>query len=155
MKKFLFPLLMLLILTCALSAQEVILKKGRYVLRETGKTYSGTYKEYDAEKKLVSAMIIKEGLLNDSSTFYYPSGTIKEVRSYKDGLKNGTWKTWNEAGLMTAEAGFENGKKDGAWYVWDDQGNKRYEMYYKNGAKQGTWIIRDEKGAVISREEFK
>ncbi len=155
MKKVFLPVLMILFLSCSLSAQEVILKKNRYVHRETGKTYTGTYKEYDAEKHLVSEMIIKDGLLNDSTTIFYPSGAIKEVRSYKDGIKHGIWKTWNEAGILTAEAGFQNGKKDGAWYVWDDQGTKRYEMYYKNGEKKGTWIIRDEKGTVISQEEFK
>ena len=155
MKKILLPFVLLLIFTCTISAQEVILKKGRYVLRETGKPYTGTFKEYDAEKKVVSATIIHDGLLDDSTTIYYPSGAIKEVRSYKNGVKNGIWKTWNEAGLKTAEAGFKDGKKDGAWYVWDDQGTKRYEMYYKNGEKQGTWIIRDEQGTVTSREEFK
>jgi antitoxin component YwqK of YwqJK toxin-antitoxin module len=155
MKKLAIPFLLVVLLVNTLAAQDVVLKKGRYLLSESGKNYTGIYKEYDSENKLVSATSIKDGLLNDSTIIYYPSGTKKEVRAYRDGKKHGIWTTWNEAGLKTAEASFKNGKKDGFWYVWDDQGVKRYEMYYENGEKKGVWIIRDEKGAIISREEFK
>jgi antitoxin component YwqK of YwqJK toxin-antitoxin module len=155
MKTLIFPLLFFFFFLNTLAAQDVILKKGLYVLRESNKNYTGIYKEYDSEAKLISATSIKEGLLNDSTVIYYPSGTKKEIRAYKGGQKHGIWTTWNEAGAKTAEASFKNGKKDGFWYVWDDQGIKRYEMYYENGEKKGVWIIRDENGAIISREEFK
>jgi antitoxin component YwqK of YwqJK toxin-antitoxin module len=155
MKKTILPFLLFFLLFNTLSAQDVILKNGKYVVRETGKIYSGIFKEYDSEKRLLSATGIKDGMLSDSTIIYYPSGTKKEIRSYKDGQKNGIWETWNETGAKTAEASFKNGKKDGSWYVWDDQGVKRYEMFYVTGEKKGTWIIRDEKGTVISREEFK
>jgi antitoxin component YwqK of YwqJK toxin-antitoxin module len=155
MKKLFVSFLLIFILVNSLAAQEVILKKGRYVIRENGKVYTGIFKEYDAEKRLISATCIKNGLLDDSTTIYYPAGVIKEVRSYKTGQKSGIWKTWNETGKQTAEAGFKDGKKDGFWYVWDDQGVKRYEMFYENGAKKGIWIIRDANGDVMSREEFK
>lgn len=155
MKTTILPVLLFFLLLNSLDAQDVVLKKGKYVQRDNGKIYSGIFKEYDSEKRLLSATGIKDGMLNDSTFIYYPSGAKKEKRSYRDGLKNGIWETWNEAGAKTAEAGFVNGKKDGAWYVWDDQGVKRYEMFYVKGEKKGTWIIRDEQGKVISREEFK
>jgi antitoxin component YwqK of YwqJK toxin-antitoxin module len=155
MKKLILPFLLFIILANTLVAQDVILKKGQYVLRESGKLYTGIFKEYDSEKRLISATCIKDGLLNDSTTIYYPSGVIKEVRAYKAAQKHGTWKTWNEEGKLTAEASFKNGKKDGFWYVWDDQGIKRYEMFYENGEKKGVWIIRDENGNETSHEEFK
>jgi antitoxin component YwqK of YwqJK toxin-antitoxin module len=155
MKNLIIPYILFITLVNTLAAQEVTLKNDRYVFRETGKNYSGIFKEYDSEKKLISATCIKDGLLDDSTTIYYPSGTIKEIRSYREGKKNGIWSTWNEAGKKTAEASFKNGRKDGFWYVWDDQGIKRYEMFYENGEKKGIWIIRDENGKVTSREEFK
>ena len=124
-------------------------------MRDNGKVYSGVFREYDANKKLSSATCIKNGLLEDSTILYYPTGVIKEIRSYREGKKHGIWTTWNEFGKKTAEAGFKDGKKDGHWYVWDDKGTKRYEMFYENGEKKGEWIIRDEKGKVTSREEFK
>ncbi len=155
MKKLIVLYLLFFTFANTLSAQDVILKQGKYILRENGRSYTGIFKEYDSDKRLISATGIKDGLLNDSTVIYYPSGTKKEVRSYSEGQKNGIWTTWNEAGKKTAEASFRNGKKDGFWYVWDDQGIKRYEMFYVNGEKKGIWIIRDEKGTVISREEFK
>ena len=155
MKKIAISFLVFFVFVNTLTAQDVILKKGRYVLRDNGKAYSGVFKEYGSDKKLTSETCIKNGLLEDSTTIYYPTGTIKEIRSYREGQKNGTWKTWNESGKRTAEASFKNGKKDGFWYVWDDQGTKRYEMFYEKGEKKGVWIIRDENGDVINREEFK
>lgn len=155
MKKSIIPFILFFTLINILAAQEVILKKDKYVLRETGKPYSGIYKEYDSEKHLVSATCIKNGMLEDTTTIFYPSGTKKEVRAYKEGIKHGTWTTWSENGKKTAEASFLNGKKDGKWYVWDEQGIMRYEMFYVKGEKKGTWIIRDENGKVISNEEFK
>ncbi len=154
MRKLILPFLLIILFANTVAAQEVILKKDRYVLRETGKAYTGVFREFDSGNKLFSATCIKDGLLNDSTSIYYPSGIIKEVRSYKAGQKYGTWTTWNEAGKKTAEAGFKNGKKDGFWYVWDDQGIKRYEMFYVNGEKKGIWIIRDERGEVVSRENL-
>ena len=155
MKKITIPFLLFIVFINTLTAQDVILKKGRYVLRDNGKAYSGVFKEFDSDKKLISATCIKNGLLEDSTTMYYSSGAIKEIRSYREGQKHGIWTTWNEAGRKTAEASFKNGKKNGFWYVWDDQGIKRYEMFYESGVKKGVWIIRDENGKVTSREEFK
>jgi antitoxin component YwqK of YwqJK toxin-antitoxin module len=155
MKKFVLPLLLLFLITNTLAAQEVILKNGKYLLRETGKPYSGIFKEYNPDNKLISATGIKDGILDGPTTIYYPSGAKKEIRVYQDGQKSGTWSNWNEAGKKIAEAGFKNGKKDGFWLVWDDRGVKRYDMFYVNGEKKGLWIICDEKGNEISREEFK
>jgi len=155
MKKFLFPFFLFILITSSLSAQEVILKKGRYVLRETGKPYTGIYRENDPENKLVSEISIKNGLLDGNTIVYFPSGAKKEERAYREGKKHGTWTNWTESGVKIAEAGFIDGKKDGAWFVWDDEGVKRYDMFYENGQKKGTWIIYDAAGKEISREEFK
>jgi len=155
MKTLVVPFLLLFFLVNTLDAQEVIQKKGKYILRENGKVYTGIFKEYDSDKRLISATSIKDGLLDDSTTIYYPSGTVKEMRAYKEGQKHGTWTTWNAFGKKTAEASFKNGKKDGFWYVWDENGVKRYEMFYEKGEKKGVWIIRDENGNIISRDEFK
>jgi antitoxin component YwqK of YwqJK toxin-antitoxin module len=155
MKKLILPFVFLLIFLNIIAAQDVIQKKGLYIRRDNGKVYSGVFKEYDSDKKLISATCIKNGLLNDSTIIFDPSGNIREIRSYREGKKDGIWTTWNETGKKTAEASFKNGMKDGFWYVWDDHGIKRYEMFYERGEKKGVWIIRDENGTVTSREEFK
>jgi antitoxin component YwqK of YwqJK toxin-antitoxin module len=154
MKKLAIPFLFIFILINFVSAQEVVLKKGKYIDIKNRAPYTGILKEKDAENRLISETIIKDGMLDGNTTIYYPSGAKKEVRAYSKGKKEGTWKTWNEAGGETAEAGFKNGVKDGNWFVWDDNGVKRYEMFYENGTKSGLWIIRDENGKEISHEKF-
>jgi antitoxin component YwqK of YwqJK toxin-antitoxin module len=155
MKHLFILLLGLIMATVSLSAQEVILKKGRYYDRSTGKPFTGTYQEFNPEKTVViSELKILNGYLDGDSKVYFPSGMLKEVRSYVKGKKEGIWTTWSEAGQKTAEASFKEGLKDGNWFVWDENGIKRYEMFYEKGEKRGTWIIRDEKDSVISRETF-
>ena len=155
MKTLITPLLFIFVLINTLSAQDVILKKGIYILQKTGTPYTGIFKEYDVAKRLISETGIKDGLLDGNSIVYYPSGEKKEIRAYLNGKKDGIWTNWNEAGLKTAQAAFKNGKKYGYWYVWDDKGITRYEMFYTAGEKKGVWIIRDDQGKLTSREEFK
>ncbi len=155
MKKLVLPFLLIFLLISAISAQEVIIKKGKYLDPKSGKPFFGVIKENNAENRLISETSIKDGLLDGNTTIYYNSGTKKEVRGYSKGKKEGIWKTWNEAGVQTAEAGFKNGLKDGNWFIWDDTGVKRYEMFYEKGEKKGLWIIRDENGKEVSRDEFK
>ena len=154
MKKLVLPFILIFFIINSLTAQEVIQKKGLFVLRQNGKPYTGIFRETDPENSLVSETAIKDGLLDGNTTIYYPSGTKKEVRAYRMGKKEGVWTSWNEAGRKTAEAGFKDGMKDGNWYVWDDNGVKRYEMFYIKGEKKGTWIIWDEKGKETGREVF-
>ena len=155
MNKLFASLFLSLFLLNSIVAQDVILKKGTYISRETGKPYSGVFKEYNPDNKLVAETGMTNGMLDGTTTIYYPSGAKKEIRSYKNGQKHGTWINWDEAGNKIAEANFANGKKDGFWYIWDDKGVKRYDMFYAAGEKKGLWIIRDEKGNEISREDFK
>ena len=155
MKHLFILLLGLLMASVSLSAQEVTLKKGRYFDRSTGKPFTGTYQEFNPEKTvLLSELKILNGYLDGDSKVYYPSGKLKEVRSYVKGKKEGIWTTWSETGQKTAEASFKDGLKDGNWFVWDENGVKRYEMFYEKGQKRGTWIIRDEHGLEVSRETF-
>jgi antitoxin component YwqK of YwqJK toxin-antitoxin module len=156
MKKTALPLLLILLFIVSSSvAQEVTLKKGKYISRENGKPFTGIFTENDPSTgKVISETNLKNGLLDGTTTIYYPSGQKKEVRNYREGKKHGTWSTWNESGIQTALATFLDGKKDGEWVIWDDQGIKRYEMFYTQGEKSGTWIFRDETGKETSRQTY-
>ena len=72
LKKTIILLALFISIANVLAAQDVILKKGRYISHETGKPYSGIYREYDSGKKLISATVIKNGLLEDSIVIYSP-----------------------------------------------------------------------------------
>jgi antitoxin component YwqK of YwqJK toxin-antitoxin module len=152
-KKLFFVLICFLIIG-EISAQDVVLKAGKYYLPD-GKLYSGVFKEYGPSNVLVAENVISNGLLDGLSQFYYSGGAKKEQRSYKAGKKDGLWINWNEQGMKTAEARFSDGKKDGYWYIWDEKGTKRYEMFYVNGEKKGKWFIWDENGKVTTEQNYK
>lgn len=155
MNRILLFLMFTVCLCGTLAAQDIVIREGRYLVKSTGKPFSGIYKEYDDDARIVSEANVKEGLPDGVTTLYYPTGRTRETRNYINGLKDGTWLTWNEKGVKTAEANFKGGKKSGAWYVWDDEGVKRYDMFYQDGVKKGTWIIYDAGGRETSREEYK
>ncbi|MDP1623190.1 MAG: hypothetical protein Q8M08_12725 [Bacteroidales bacterium] len=152
MKKF-FLIFITLFIFGNLSAQEVVLKNGKYY--SAGKNpYSGIFKEYDPNGVLVAENRINNGLLDSISTFYYATGLKKEQRSYSAGKKQGLWINWSENGTKTAEARFTDGQKDGFWYIWDEKGTKRYEMYYVAGEKKGKWYIWDENGKLVTEQIY-
>lgn len=152
MKKF-FLIFIALFILGNLSAQEVVLKNGKYY--SAGKSpYTGILKEYDPNGVLIAENRINNGLLDSVSTFYYVTGAKKEQRSYSAGKKQGLWINWSENGTKTAEARFTDGQKDGFWYIWDEKGTKRYEMYYVAGEKKGTWFIWDEHGKVVTEQKY-
>lgn len=142
-----------LLISVYVSGQEIHLKDGKYY-RGNKELFSGVFKEFGADKILVSESNILNGLFEGESVLYYPSGTKKEQRSYHAGKKDGLWTTWSENGVKTAEARFREGKKDGFWYIWDEKGVKRYEMYYRDGEKQGTWHIWDENGKLVTEQKY-
>lgn len=152
MKQF-FLLFAALVFTATLSAQEVILKNGKYY-NSGKKLYTGLVKEYDDNGALKSGIWISNGLLDSISTFYFPSGNKQEQRSYSQGKKHGLWIIWDANGTKTAEARFTDGKKDGFWYVWDEKGTKRYEMFYTAGEKRGVWFIWDSNGKLITETKY-
>jgi hypothetical protein len=61
MKKLVIPFLFFLFLLNTVAAQDVVLKKGRYIISESGKNYTGIYKEYDSEKNLFQLQVLKTG----------------------------------------------------------------------------------------------
>ncbi len=136
-----------------LSAQEVVMKNGKYYTARKN-LYTGMYKEYDPNGVLVSENRINNGFLDSISTFFYANGTKKEQRAYSVGKKHGLWINWSENGAKTAEARFKDGQKDGYWYIWDEKGAKRYEMYYVAGEKKGKWYIWDENGKLVTEQTY-
>jgi antitoxin component YwqK of YwqJK toxin-antitoxin module len=151
--KKIFLVLVYFISILSLSAQEVTMKKGKYYGAD-GKLYSGLYKEYDINGKLIAENRIDKGLPDGISDLYFPKGNKKEQRSYKQGKKDGLWTTWDSSGMKTAEARFTNGIKDGFWYIWDENGTKRYEMFYIKGEKKGKWFIWDENGKLVTEQNY-
>lgn len=153
MKKLLFSSAFLLLAGVQVWAQDIKLVNNKYQT-SSGEVYSGDYKESDSNGKLTYSAIIKNGVLDGSVVYFYPSGNRKETGSYREGLKHGVWERYEDNGVKTAQGNYNEGKKDGVWLVWDANGVKRFEMKYKDGEKVDTWFEYDSTGSLTAERTF-
>jgi len=84
-------------------------------------------------------------------TISYPSGTLKEVVSYKDGEIEGMRRTFGPAGEPLTVEEWKGGKQEGLTVVFQN-GEKVSEIFYKEGRKEG--LERRYKSGEILVEEI-
>jgi len=74
--------------------------------------------------------------------YYYESGDLHEIVTYKDGLKDGDYENY-QWGRKNHEGSYTKDNRDGywIWYTWDKNGKEIVleSGKYKNGKKCGTW----------------
>ena len=76
-------------------------------------------------------------LISGELLFYYETGEIQQLQTFKDGILNGPRKGWHINGQLRQEGTFEDGKIIGFRRVWYDNGQLRDEGNYKNGKLDG------------------
>ena len=76
-------------------------------------------------------------LITGELLFYYETGEIQQLQTFKDGILNGPRKGWHINGQLRQEGTFEDGKIIGTRRVWYDNGQLRDEGNYKNGKLDG------------------
>ena len=76
-------------------------------------------------------------LITGELLFYYETGEIQQLQTFKDGILNGPRKGWHINGQLRQEGTFEDGKIIGFRRVWYDNGQLRDEGNYKNGKLDG------------------
>jgi antitoxin component YwqK of YwqJK toxin-antitoxin module len=55
---------------------------------------------------------------------------------YKDGQRaDGAARSWYPSGQLKEERTFKNGNLDGACTIWDENGQKKSELFYKDGSR--------------------
>ena len=94
---------------------------------------------------------------------WYPSGQLKEERTYKDGEYDGLITFWYENGQKKSEVTFKDGEQDGlslSWYengqkkedglftFWYENGQKKWEETYKDGLWDGLRTYYNEDGSI-------
>ena len=63
------------------------------------------------------------------ATYYYDTGSIKEIGYFKDEKLHDQWISYNKEGKIKVVALYNEGKKDGKWYVVGENSVK--EITYK------------------------
>lgn len=152
MKKIIMNIALLFVFVLYCNAQSLIEQNGIYW--SNNHPFTGTYVErYDNGLKKIE-MTLVNGEKQGTTTFYYASGKVSEVRSYKSNLMHGKWEKFDENAVKTAEAYYANGEKTGEWKVWDKNGQLRYEMHYKQGQKKGIWKKYDALGELVVQKTY-
>lgn len=64
----------------------------------------------------------EEGILADTSFYFYPSGRIKSFQIFSDGQKNGTSQIFYENGSLKRKSKYKNGTLVGAIKMYDESG---------------------------------
>ena len=67
----------------------------------------------------------KDGERADGPSYaWWPSGNIKQIRSYKDGKCDGLWIDWHDNGQKSSEKTYKDDKYDGLFTRWFENGQK-------------------------------
>ena len=64
---------------------------------------------------------------------WYPSGQLKEKRTYKDGKQDGSYTFFYEDGQKGLVWNYKDGKQDGLQTNWYENGQKNGEVIFKDG----------------------
>lgn len=121
----------------------------------------GLWQTYDANGKLISQEIYKNGeLVKDDSnpnvffTFekeFHPNGVLKAQYAIQNGMKNGIQSNFDEQGQQLVSEVYKNdtlvssgwftkeGSKDSLWQTFYPNGNLLSKGNYVNGKKEGVW----------------
>ncbi len=124
---------MLLIQAAPPSAPEY--RSGLYYESNSDKPYSGYLTKYYPSGSIrESEGKVREGLMDDVWTFYYPDGSQKSVVEYADGIKLKTLKSWYED--HSRESEFDETAQ--VYSTWYHSGQLKSVTQYLYGLKQGS-----------------
>lgn len=125
-------------------------------------------------------LIIIEDLnsLTGQVKFFYPSGVLESIQTFKNGALTGyycsfhenqnkkqegtrlnelpidTLIEWYENGQMKFKRFYENGKKQGEALAWHKNGKIWVECFFKDDLKNGDYKLYDEKGQLREKGEY-
>tara|TARA_B100001105_G_C22222726_1_gene370398 strand:- start:55 stop:558 length:504 start_codon:yes stop_codon:yes gene_type:complete len=86
---------------------------------------------------------------------WYPSGQLKEERTYKNGKQDGLSTVWYENGEKGLEGTFKHGELDGLWTEWYFNGQKMRERTYKDRKLDGFWTEWYDNGQKMRERTYK
>lgn len=82
----------------------------------------GTILSYDTLGVLTQKNHIKNGLISDTLTYYYPNGKIFKKSVYKENKRNGYYIEYHKNGNKWVEGQYINGYMKGEWKWFDTLG---------------------------------
>ncbi len=96
---------------------------------------------YYPDGQLEKKGVYKQGLYEGEWVFYYGNGYLKRIGSYQEGLPEGSWEFYHESGAINQKGKLRKGKEEGMWTYYDEEGNLQYEGAWEKGEKIGQWFF--------------
>ncbi len=115
----------------------------------------GVVKDHDKDGKLQAERTYQNGLLNGTTTYYYPSSKVRRVRNYAEGKLNGIASDYFENGTLQAQRTFQNGQPNGVSTSYSKDGKLHGEASYKDGQLDGMVREYSEDGQLVYSATFK
>jgi antitoxin component YwqK of YwqJK toxin-antitoxin module len=80
-----------------------------YLFMYKGTPFTGVGREYTSDQVLVCEMTFSQGIREGPEKIWYPSGVIKEERSYRSSTLQGICRKWDPTGRLRHEDVYELG----------------------------------------------
>ncbi len=110
--------------------------------------FDGPAKVFDDEEKLVAQIHYEKGKLQGAATYYYPSGSIKQIIPYDKDHKEGVVEFYNERGEKVGQEFYHGDQKEGIAFLTDPYGISYIEQYKQGKLIQGEY--RSKEGQLVA-----
>jgi len=124
-------------------------------------TYTKTGKILESKKYSTTGWVLSKGITDKKGkrqgpwTYYYKSGKVKSVGSYKNSRRVSEWTFYHENGKIEQTGKYDKrGKPEGLWMWYHDNGNVLREEEYERGKENGRSIEYARNGTIVSKGEY-
>jgi antitoxin component YwqK of YwqJK toxin-antitoxin module len=100
---------------------------------------SGEWVFYDAQGRVLSKEVFKDGLKEGTSIIYHENGEIAETLVYKSDKREGKWELYYESGNIKMKGTYANDLLQGPTYLFEAAGHLRAKGQYNKGLMAGRW----------------
>lgn len=124
-------------------------------------TYTKTGKILESKKYSSTGWVLSKGIMDKRGkrqgewTYFYKSGKVKSVGSYKNGRRIGDWTFYHENGKNEQIGKYDKrGKPEGLWMWYHDNGNVLREEEFDRGIENGRLIEYSRDGTIVSKGTY-
>lgn len=137
-------------------ARQILNQQGS-VVKESGKPYTGSAKEFYSNGSLKKEAYFEKGLPQGKVNIYDQNGRLIAVEQYKNGLKNGQTLLYNFVHNVLSEEkiDYKDGLIDGKHQLFGLNGKLILSEEYKKDKLNGIREMFFENGQIYSREHYK
>ena len=139
MKKFLAPILLMILLFPSLALGEGV--KYEDLVERDGLHYPKfTDVPFTGKTTGQTQATFRNGMLHGPWVNYWGNGQLFSKRTYKDGKMDGPWVSYWDNGQLHYKGTFKDGKEHGPSVEYHEDGKLSFKGTYKNGKWNGVKV---------------